>query len=138
MARTILAPAPTSRPNIYICCPRGRSGKNLDKHDKRPKFTLLLSIMCCSALHITLTGGLLADPGVKVQQFEGFKSLFLSSSPSLGPFKSLMLHLLLRICINFRIFSKNFARPPHGATYINCWLACRGCGLDGPIPGFLF
>ena len=70
----------------------------------RPKLTGMLSIICCSALNITLTGGLLADTIVLVQQLECFKSLFPSFSPSLGHNRSLILHLLFRIFINFRRF----------------------------------
>ena len=47
-------------------------------------------LFCRSALHITLTGGLLADPGVLVQQFEGFKVSF-----------PLLPQVLLKISINF-------------------------------------
>ena len=106
-AGTILPPTPTRRPNIYICCPVGWSGKMLDRCDKRTNLTAMLFIMFCSALHITITGGLFADPGVLMQQFEGFRSLFPSSSPSVGHFRSLLLCLLFRICIKYRRFPQN-------------------------------
>ena len=59
-----------------------------------PKYTVMLSIMCCSALHITVTGGLLAESGVLVQQFKGFRSLLPSFSPFLEYYMSLIIHLL--------------------------------------------
>ena len=59
-AGTIFATTMTSRPNIYNCCPiaLGGPGKLLTGMTSGPKFTVMLSIMCCSALHITHTGRL--------------------------------------------------------------------------------
>ena len=46
-ARTILATTPSGGPNIYICCPMRRSGKILDRHDRRSK-------IYCDDIHIML------------------------------------------------------------------------------------
>ena len=92
---------------IIFVAPSGSPAKFCPGMSGGPKFTVLLSTICCSALHITLFCGLLAEPGVLLQHFEGYKSLFPFSSPTLGHFRRLILHLLFRICIKFRRFRQS-------------------------------